>query len=146
MLSQQEALLTQLWSGLTQTEDTSDARIRLEADLSKIQNSLPQMADLPLKGQVLIEGKLNSPAQARWPEDLIGDLTATLTTRKSVISEHVGAARRVRFPSDAQQQTTTECLVGNPCQLQPQSEPTLTVRSATGKPPRRAAADRHCAL
>ncbi|WP_297533338.1 YdbH domain-containing protein [Thalassolituus sp.] len=90
MLSQQEALLAQLWAGLTQTEDTSDARIRLEADLSKIQNSLPQMADLPLKGQqVLIEGKLNSPAQARWPEDLIGDLTATLTTRKSVISENM---------------------------------------------------------
>jgi hypothetical protein len=88
MLSQQEALLAQLWTGLTQTEDVSDANIRFEADLSKIQNSLPQMADLPLKGQqVILEGTLNSPAQARWPEELIADLTATLTTQKSVISD-----------------------------------------------------------
>ena len=90
MLSQQEALLAQLWAGLTQTDDTSDANIRLEADLSKIQNSLPQMADLPVKGQnVLLEGTLNSPAQARWPDELIADLTTTLTTRKSVISDNM---------------------------------------------------------
>ena len=88
MLSQQEALLAQVWTGLTQTEDISDANIRFEADLSKIQSSLPQMADLPLKGQqIILEGTLSSPAQARWPEELIADLTATLTTRKSVISD-----------------------------------------------------------
>ena len=98
MLSQQDALLAQLWAVIHQKSDQSGdknegqttAQLRIESDLSALQASLPELAALPLRTRKMtIEGLISSPTNAEWPNDLNADLTGALLVNRSTPGEGV---------------------------------------------------------
>ena len=84
MMSQQQTLLAQLWAGLMQTADDTRADIRLQTDLPLLQQRLPMLRDLPVSGAGLtLSGQLSSPNDAHWPQQLTGQISASLKTSRS---------------------------------------------------------------
>ena len=88
MLSDRQTLLAQLWSGLQQKDGETQADLRLNSDLARLRQSLPVLNDQPVQIQSLtLSGRLSSPDDALWPQDLSGQVTAELTSATSTLAD-----------------------------------------------------------
>ncbi len=86
-------LLAQLSAEIHQVENNSRADLIFQADLAELQTALPTLSDIPISGkQLALSGSVASPDNAHWPADLTANISASLDTDSSTVSDNLSVA------------------------------------------------------